>query len=244
MGPIDVSAAKAAFETASSYSGWATIAVAAGVFIELVDWLVSRNEMRPLQKTILIFATLLIVAGCCGEYIFGSWASGAASLLQRASEETIAESNRLAQLAEKDAAEAQLALKKMIAPRVLNEIQAVALSTKLGLYRGKGFWITTQKGPDSYFGEQLDLARQLKTVFLAAGWTLDSHSSMADRTQSDSEFEAVSDRGCDVDFAHDSSSSTLGHAIWTALQESGVDCKENPADGMVSEFIELEIGLR
>jgi hypothetical protein len=113
MGTIDVAAAKAAFESASGYSDWAVVAVAIGVSIEFVDLLIFNREMRPLQKGVLIFATLLIVAGCGGEYIFGSWARNAASLLQQASDEKVAESNRLAQLAEKAAAEATLALKKM-----------------------------------------------------------------------------------------------------------------------------------
>jgi hypothetical protein len=203
--------------------------------------MVFSREMRPLQKGILIFATLLIISGCGGEYIFGSWARDSASLLQRASDENVAESNRLARLAEKDAAEAKLELAKIRAPRIVKN--EAALINELSQHRGKRFWIITQKGQGSSFGEQLDLSRQLKSAFLAAGWVLERRSVVADQTQLDPEFSDVSDLGCSVAFAHDAPSSALGHAIWAALQKAEIDCKENPADGLVPEFVELEIGL-
>jgi ABC-type multidrug transport system fused ATPase/permease subunit len=97
MGEIDVSAAKTAFDIASRYSEWSTIAVTAGVFIEFVALFIFSRNMP-------IFATLLIVAGCGGEFIFGSRANNAAAQLQQASDEKIGglikETTRLSLVAE------------------------------------------------------------------------------------------------------------------------------------------------
>jgi outer membrane murein-binding lipoprotein Lpp len=110
---IDVSAVKAAFETASSYSEIATIAVTIGVFIEFVALFIFGKEMPPAEKGAMIFATFLIVAGCAGEFIFGSRANTAASQLQQVSDEKIAslgnDSKRLAgdaEAAKRDTAKA------------------------------------------------------------------------------------------------------------------------------------------
>ena len=90
MGEIDIGSARAAFDTASGYAEWATIIVALGVFIELMALFVFSQEMPPLEKAVMIFATLLIVAGCGGEYMFGSRANDAAAQLQQASDRQIA----------------------------------------------------------------------------------------------------------------------------------------------------------
>ena|ERR1700730_5400714 len=79
MGEIDVPSLRAAFDTASRYSEWSIIAVTTGVFIEFLALFIFSKEMPPLEKGVMIFATFLIVAGCGGEFIFGSRASDASS---------------------------------------------------------------------------------------------------------------------------------------------------------------------
>jgi hypothetical protein len=104
MGEIDVSSTKIAFDIASRYSEWSTIAVTSGVFIEFVALFIFGKNMPPLEKWVMIFATLLIVAGCGGEFIFGSRANSAAAQLQQASDEKISglskETTRLSSVAE------------------------------------------------------------------------------------------------------------------------------------------------
>jgi hypothetical protein len=90
MGEIDVSALKEAFEAASRYVEYSTVAVTIGVFVELVALFIFSKEMPPLEKRVLVIATALIVVGCAGEFIFGSRANDAASRLQQASEQKIA----------------------------------------------------------------------------------------------------------------------------------------------------------
>jgi hypothetical protein len=102
MGEIDVPSLRAAFDTASRYSEWATIAVTIGVFIEFLALFIFGKEMPSLEKKVMIFATLLIVAGCGGEFIFGS----------RASDLQIAALN-------KEASEARLALEKIRNPQTV-----------------------------------------------------------------------------------------------------------------------------
>jgi hypothetical protein len=55
METIDVSAVRLAFESASTWSEWSTIAVAVGVFVELVALFVFSKEMPPLEKKVYRF---------------------------------------------------------------------------------------------------------------------------------------------------------------------------------------------
>jgi len=89
MDGADVSSIKAAFEAASRFSEWSTIAVTAGVFIELVALFIFSKDMPPLEKKVMVFATLLIVFGCGGEFIFSSRAGEAAAQLQSAQDAAI-----------------------------------------------------------------------------------------------------------------------------------------------------------
>jgi hypothetical protein len=207
----------------------ATAIVGIGVIGESVadftTWLKPRALRRKVEKT----SALVLIVGIALE-IF-----------------TQAESNKANSLAvaalNDRAAKAELALAKMNAARIITAENTNALVAKLRQHTGKKFWIITQKASDSNFGEQINLSRQLTGAFLAAGWVQDRHSTV-DKTQLEPEFTAPNDRGCLVDFAHDASSVALGHSVWTALSEAEVECTQNPSDGLVSDFIEIEIGIR
>lgn len=86
----DLASLRSAFEAASSYSEYCTIAVTFGVFIEFVALFVFSKEMPKSEKIVMAFATAVIVLGCGGEFIFGSRASDAAAQLQQASDRQIA----------------------------------------------------------------------------------------------------------------------------------------------------------
>lgn len=107
MSDVDVESLKLAFATASYWSEWCVIAVAGGVFVELVALLVFSKEMPRSEKRTMVFATLLIVLGCGGEYVFGNRASTSAAQLQDASDRQIAAFRAEAKAAEGRIAEAQ-----------------------------------------------------------------------------------------------------------------------------------------
>jgi hypothetical protein len=191
METIDVSAVKLAFESASTWSEWSTIAVAVGVFVELVALFVFSKEMPHLEKKVLVMATALIVIGCAGEFVFGSRASNAASQLQQASDQKIAiltkdtarlsadaEAERKAAakteervaLAEKSAADAreraaksELALEEFKAHRKLKQPQSII--DKLTPFSGVPFEVGIQTE-----AEPIDLMGQMTAVLKAAGW--------------------------------------------------------------------------
>lgn len=176
MGEIDVAAARDVFETASSWSEWSTIAVAIGVFIELVALFAFSKEMPPLEKWIMVAATVIIVAGCAGEFIFGSKASTAASQLQQASdrkiagltketaglsadaessrqaaaktEERVAAAERATANARERAANAELALEKAKAPRTLRLERQQVITAAVRSFAGQRYRVAIFSGAD------------------------------------------------------------------------------------------------
>jgi hypothetical protein len=91
MAVFDPSTLNAAFDNDSWRSGAATIAVAVGVFIELTALFIFSKEMPKVEKSVMVFATLLIVAGCVGEFIFGSAATNDETNLRQDAERRIGE---------------------------------------------------------------------------------------------------------------------------------------------------------
>jgi hypothetical protein len=104
MGDIDLPAFKATFDAASKYSEWSTIAVTIGVFIEFVALFIFSKDMPPAEKRVMVFATMLIVAGCGGEYMFGGRASDAVAQMQAIEQSDIATAQQKASEATAEAA--------------------------------------------------------------------------------------------------------------------------------------------
>jgi hypothetical protein len=191
MEVTDISSVREAFETASSWSEWSTVAVAVGVFIELVALFVFSKGMPPIEKKVLVIATGLIVIGCTGEFVFGSRASTAASQLQQASdqkiailtkdtaqlsadagvareaaattEERIALTEKSAADARERAAKSELALEEFKSHRKLKQLQPMI--DKLKPFSGVPFEIGVQTE-----AEPIDLMDQVTTVLKDAGW--------------------------------------------------------------------------
>ena len=88
---LDVPSLAAAFDAASRYAEWSTIAVTIGVFIELAALFIFSKAMPSTEKQVLIFATFLIVVGCGGEYVFGGRAARAESRLREYSDRQLAD---------------------------------------------------------------------------------------------------------------------------------------------------------
>jgi cell division septum initiation protein DivIVA len=247
---VDTTSAKAAFDSASNLAEWATIAVAAGVLIELAALFIFSGEMPPVEKRVMVFATLLIVGGCVGEYIFGSRATQAASELQSAQDKEVAalgketaDADLKAADAINRAAAAQLELARMKEPRKINTDQMRALVETLKEHAGAKFWVATEAATGIQFGEQINLAGQISSAFLNAGW-IKSNRTMIDQTKVEAEFTQVSDRGCQIDFAVDADSRKLGEEVEKAFRDAGLDCVESSVGEIVPGLIEFELGLR
>lgn len=105
MGNPEVDSLKAAFSVASRWSEWCTMAVALGVFVELVALFVFSKHMPRSEKIVMVFATALIVLGCVGEYVFGSRATDVATQLQNASDIEVNNAKKKANEAAQRAAE-------------------------------------------------------------------------------------------------------------------------------------------
>jgi hypothetical protein len=169
MGDIDVSSVKIAFETASRFSEWSTIAVAVGVFIELLALLIFSKEMPPLEKKVMVFATLLIVAGCCGEFIFGSRAGDAAAQLQAAQNAAVQSAKTEAAKASDSAAQAieRAALVQQAAAwRILDRDQAEKLKTSLAGVAKRSITVGFAVGDP----ETISFAIQLINLLTADNW--------------------------------------------------------------------------
>jgi hypothetical protein len=100
-----------ALATANLWIQISTAVVAAGVILEFFDLLLFSKEMTRLQRGVLLAATIMIVLGCGGEFVFERQASQAEAALERAANSKIAElsraeaaDNRIAQQAARDAA--------------------------------------------------------------------------------------------------------------------------------------------
>jgi hypothetical protein len=181
-----------AFDAASRYSEWSTIAVTVGVSIEFVALFIFSRDMPSKEKAVMIFATLLIVAGCGGEFIFGSRANDAAVQLQQASDEQIAglktetvrlstaadqaraeiaESNARAKEAEKRANEAELELAKLEASRVLTPDQSATIIKQLKVLLPANCRISIAE-PFLDSTDANPFAKSIRDVFSAAEVTL------------------------------------------------------------------------
>jgi hypothetical protein len=114
MNDAALSVLRTAFDTANSWAGISALIVAAGVFIELIVLFVFSKEIGKTEKSLLIFATALIVLGVVGEWWFGGEAATASETLQADAETKAAnamqaagQANERATEFEKDAAELQ-----------------------------------------------------------------------------------------------------------------------------------------
>jgi hypothetical protein len=220
---------------------WATMAcgaVALGLVIEY------RSEFKKTiaerNLTLLPLGALLVTLGVMLEFGFQIRTSLLVAEVRSIEQQHVAAANERAAKAEKEAAEAKLALARMNAPRKLTPDGMEALMTRLRRQAGKSFWVMTQRSPASRFGEQTDFAKQLSEAFTLAGWKRDPHFSRRNREDEMPEFTATSDRGCLVEGAQPELIKFVGDQL-TAV-EVHCDSVENPE--YEQDFVLIEIGLR
>ena len=152
----------------------------------------------------------------------------------------VAAAHERAAKAEKEAAEAKLALARMNAPRKFSPERKEALIAQLKGHVGKSFWVMTQRSPTSRFGEQTDFAKQLNEVFTAAGWQKNPHFNRKNPEDEMPEFTATSDRGCLLEGAQPELITFVRDQLTTA--DVNCDMVENP--DYEKDFVFIEIGLR
>jgi hypothetical protein len=128
---------------------WATMAcgaVALGLVIEYRSELKKAFAERKLK--LLPIGALLVTLGVMLEFAFQIRTSLLVAEVRAIQEQHVAAANERAGKAEKEAAEAKLALARMNAPRKLTPDRIEALVARLKQQAGKSFWVTTQKSPN------------------------------------------------------------------------------------------------
>jgi hypothetical protein len=220
---------------------WATMAcgaVALGLVIEYRSELQKALDKRNFR--LLPIGALLVTLGVMLEFAFQIRTSLLVSEVRSVEQQTVAAAHERAAKAEKEAAEAKLALARINAPRRLTSGGMDALIAEFKQHAGKSFWVMTQRSPTSRFGEQTDFAKQLTDVFTAAGWKKDPHFSRKNHEDEMPEFTAASDRGCLVEGAQPE----LIKFVRDQLTSAEVHCEmvENP--DYEQNFVFIEIGLR
>jgi hypothetical protein len=227
----------------------ASIAVVIGLYGETKTeiWAPPTSRIKLWHK---IFIGLVTI-GVAGELLADGDIFLFSHRLQSIQELEVARLNDRAADAEKGAAaaneraaKAELELAKLKSPRTIKPEQANNLIAHLSLYRGKRVWIIIDKSEIDVGSEQETLGRQLTEIFLQAQWIKDSHT-MKDRSKIDPESTPVSNRGCVVSTADDSSSVNLAKVVLDGLKSAGVECgAPGPFPEMASEMVAIEIGLR
>jgi hypothetical protein len=220
---------------------WATMAcgaVALGLVIEYRAELQKALDKRNLR--LLPIGALLVTLGVMLEFAFQIRTSFLVAEVRSVEQQTVAAAHERAAKAEKEAAEAKLALARLNAPRKFSPERMQTLIAGLKEHAGKSFWVMTQRSPTSRFGEQIDFAKQINEVFTAAGWKKDPHFNRKNREDEMPETTAASDRGCLLEGAQPA----LIKFVRDQLAAADVDCEvvENP--DYEQDFVFIEIGLR
>ena len=147
--------------------------VAVGLIIEYRSDF--RKAVAERSLKLLPLGALLVTLGVALEFAFQVRTSVLISEVRGIQQKQASDANERAGKAEKDAAEAKLALAKMNADRVLTEGQISELVKILSPYAGNTYWAVPEKGPQDEDSEQERLTNQLIRVFTAAGWKKENH---------------------------------------------------------------------
>jgi hypothetical protein len=124
------------------------------------------------------------------------------------------------------------------------ESQISELVKILSLYAGNTYWAIPEKGPQDENSEQERLTNQIIRAFTAAGWKKENHWSILDPTKLEPEFLAVSNRGCDIAFAAEPKSATLGGLVTSSLKNAGIECRTFIGAEVIPNHVSIQIGLR
>ena len=154
-------------ENSERWSGHATLLILAGIVLELVALYVFTKGISWIEKAVLSIANMLVGIGLVIEYRCIGRAKIATGELQRLSDEKVATAEALGAEANQRAAEANLALEKFRAPRVLSDEQIDRIAKELRRFAGVQF----DMGISSRDPELLRLVVLLERALEKAEWT-------------------------------------------------------------------------
>jgi hypothetical protein len=154
-------------ENSERWSGHATLLILAGIVLELIALYVFTKEMSWIEKAVISTANIVIGIGLVIEYRCIGRAKIATAELQRLSDEKVAAAEALGAEANQRAAEANLALERFRAPRVLSDEQIDRIAKELRQFAGVQFDI----GISSRDPELLRLVALLERALEQAEWT-------------------------------------------------------------------------
>jgi hypothetical protein len=126
-------------ENSERWSGHATLLILAGIVLELIALYVFTKEMSWIEKAVISTANIVIGIGLVIEYRCIGRAKIATAELQRLSDEKVAAAEALGAEANQRAAEANLALERFRAPRVLSDEQIDRIAKELRQFAGVQF---------------------------------------------------------------------------------------------------------
>lgn len=164
----NIDALKAVLSNSHDWTGYATLAILAGIILELAVLLIFAHEISLYEKIALVIANILIAAGLYVEYVYGGRGAEATAKLQRISEEKVAQLGKETAEANARTKEAELALAKFRAPRRLNSEQQALFVAKLKRFSGTEYDLAAKDD------EPLDLALDIERALKAAGWNVRS----------------------------------------------------------------------
>jgi hypothetical protein len=200
---------------------------------DLTTWIKGERRRHVVERV----SVLLLIAGLTAEILAQVQSNNKNSLI-------VGVLNERAGKAEKDAAEAKLALAKIHEPRHVAANKAQEITGFLRSQPGHTFWIITEKSAIDVDGEQERFANQLSTLFSISGWVKDSHWSRLDGTKSDPERTDVSNQGCRLDTSDEPAAALVARRLSELLAKADIECQPYQFPEIKGEHMVVEIGLK
>jgi hypothetical protein len=224
---LDISALEAASEFWEFWGYIATGLVLAGVIgefvTELTHWIKDRAFRKLVEKT----SVLILIIGIAGEILCQVQSNNNNSLIVG--------------ILDKEAAQAKLELAKIREPRIIKPEQRNNLIASLRKYEGKGFWIQVERAPSHQYGEQIDFAEQLRSVFVEARWKLTQYLE-PDGKPVPPDIAPNGDHGCSLASATEPKSAELLSAVGEAFKnDADIECRQTTDSSLPANLIVLEI---
>lgn len=158
---LEIAALKSTLATSHAISGYATLAILAGIILELIILFVFAHEISKWEKTALVLANILIATGLAAEYWYGGKGAEAAAELQRISDAKLSEALNRAATAQEELTKFRTPRSKLLTPEVRKLI-----TQKLEPFSGTVYDIAHER----IDREQWDFMWWLEPAIRNAGW--------------------------------------------------------------------------
>lgn len=219
--------------------GFATLAVLIGVYFEKDENPddVKKWGWRAVTRGVALELFCGVMLWQIDSLISGQEQAGLANTYSRA-----ASAEKAAGEAYERAAKAELEIARINARRQLNPAQFAELVKALRPYQGRKYWVTIERSDQDESSEQSIFGNQMATAFRLAGWIRESHLTSNDPNKAEAEFNAVSDRGCNLSF--NPVSKPIADLFSERLHAAGIKCEQHLWPDLRPDAMILEIGLR